>query len=127
MSTNESRRPIGADPIVADHRRLPPDGARQDHHCVLWTLRYPPRAHAPTDPAAWCDEEHGPTGGWRRPGEGEERERQLEGDRVVVDVRHERMDWGLEPGTRLRLDAVRTRLVSYLEDQPTPWGFLGGN
>ncbi len=94
---------------------------------MLWTLRYPPHRHEAVDPDDCCDADHGSGEGWRRPLVGEERERRIESERPVVDARHGRKEWGLEPGIRLRLDAVRTRLVSYPEDQPTPWGFLGGD
>jgi len=92
----------------------------------LWILRYPPRHHTSTDSDSWCEADHGPAEGWQKPND-EERVQRLDENRLIVDVRHERLDWGIRPGTRLRLDAVRARTISYAWDVPTPWGFLGGD
>jgi hypothetical protein len=80
-------------------------------------LRYPPRSHAPTDLGAVCSTDHGP-GDWQRPAEAEQRLWRVVSDAPITDERHGRADWGLQPGTGLRLDGVRTRHIEYPEDGP---------
>jgi hypothetical protein len=88
-------------------------------------LRYPPRAHATTDPSGYCTDDHGNPGNWQRPGAEEPRTWQVVGQEAVLDERHGRQDLALAPGTMLRLDAVHVRRVRYPEDGPQPWGFPG--
>jgi len=80
-------------------------------------LRYPPRAHAPTDLGAVCSADHG-SKGWHAPATTDPHLWRIVADAPVVDVRHERADWALLPGTRLRLDAVRTGQIAYPDDGP---------
>ena len=83
----------------------------------LVILRYPPHPHAVTDVDAVCCADHGP-GDWQRPSGAEQRLWLVASDVQIVDARHERADLALQPGTRLRLDAIRTGHIAYPEDGP---------
>ena len=86
-----------------------------DDECMR--LRYPPRAHAQTGLRTVCSADHG-SQGWRAPAATELRLWRLVADAAVADVRHERADWALLPGTGLRLDAIRMTQVDYHDEGP---------
>jgi hypothetical protein len=83
-------------------------------------LLYPPREHGDPELARWC-ETHGTSRGWVPVSS--DRVWVISGDELVVDDRHGRRDWGLSPGTRIRLDAIQTTTVAPPDGGPGWWVF----